>query len=231
MEYSFNIYFAEEYGVNEAIMIKNLSYWITVNKANNKNYYDGHYWTYNSRKALAEIFSFWTETQIKTILKNLIAKGVLIKGNYNKMKYDQTSWYAFVDEEKFLKKPKNDNKSLGQIYPMERTEVSNELDRNNQPIPDNNTYIKPDNISAIKNKHGDHQNVMLSDKEYQQLIKDHGNELITKTINDLSWYIATRNCKYKNHNLTIRNWIRLNSQRSIPPARRKTTGAATADMY
>ena len=35
MEYSFNIEHAKEYGVEEAIFLKNLIHWIRKNKANN----------------------------------------------------------------------------------------------------------------------------------------------------------------------------------------------------
>ena len=72
MFYNFDINVAKEYGVNEAIMIANFQFWITKNKANNKSFYDNHYWTYNSKTALQKLFPFWTERQIRYILDNLI---------------------------------------------------------------------------------------------------------------------------------------------------------------
>ncbi len=103
MNYSFDIEIAKKYGVNEAIIYNNILFWIRHNKVNNKNFHDGRYWTFNSQRAFAELFPFWTERQIRTALDNLVNQGVLIKGNYNKVKWDKTTWYAFAEEPEDLK--------------------------------------------------------------------------------------------------------------------------------
>ena len=97
MNYSFDIFLAKEVGVNEAIMIQNLVFWISKNKANEKHYHDGRYWTYNSQQAFEEIFPFWSKYQIQRILKSLEEQSIILKGNYNKSSYDRTSWYGFSD--------------------------------------------------------------------------------------------------------------------------------------
>lgn len=132
MVYNFDIKIAKEYGVNEAIMIANFQFWIKKNKANGDNFYDGRYWTYNSYNAFKELFPFWTEQNIKTILKHLKEKGVLITGNYNENKYDHTNWYAFVDEEKWI----------GYDQPIDKLELTNQEVRTNQSITDNKPYIE-----------------------------------------------------------------------------------------
>ena len=91
MEHHFKIEIAKIYGVEEAILLHNIYYWISKNKANNKHFYDEYYWTYNSIKAFSELFPYWTKRQIERILNNLIKKEALIKGNYNKLNYDRTS--------------------------------------------------------------------------------------------------------------------------------------------
>lgn len=97
MEYGFNVEIAQKLGVNEAIIIRNFQHWLGKNKANNANFYDGRYWTYNSIGAFCKIFPFWTEHQIRNILKKLTIDGILIKGNFNKNPYDKTIWYS-IDE-------------------------------------------------------------------------------------------------------------------------------------
>lgn len=129
MNYNFDTSVAKEYGVNEAIMIANFQFWIKKNKANGDNFYDGHYWTYNSISAFKELFPFWTEQNIKTILKHLKEKGILISGNYNENKYNHTNWYAFLDEEKWI----------GYNQPNDKLELTNQVVRTKQ----SNTYIKP----------------------------------------------------------------------------------------
>ena len=65
----FNIEIANEYGIEEAIILQNISFWIDHNKANDKNFHDGHYWTYNSAKAFQKIFPYMSEYKIKRVLK------------------------------------------------------------------------------------------------------------------------------------------------------------------
>lgn len=133
MEYNFDTEVANEYGVNEAIMIKNFQFWILKNKTNDKNYYDGRHWTYNSIKALEMLFPFWSSKQIRTILKHLLDEGVLITGNYNKTPYDRTLWYAFNDEDKWIIIKEK----------IHFPKWANEKSKMGKPIPDTNTDILP----------------------------------------------------------------------------------------
>ena len=52
MQYAFEMKLAQEYGVNEAIFVHRLYWWVRDNAANGRNYRDGHYWTYDSLNAL-----------------------------------------------------------------------------------------------------------------------------------------------------------------------------------
>jgi uncharacterized phage protein (TIGR02220 family) len=141
MEYSFDIDFAKKYGVDEAIMIKSFQYWIRLNKANNSNFYDGHYWTYNTISALSELFPFWSEKQVRLKLN------ILIKGNYNKLGFDRTIWYAFQNENEFLQitNPKKENanyqtgKSILPNGQMEVTKRANGTAQTGNTIPVTNT--------------------------------------------------------------------------------------------
>lgn len=98
MEYGFNVEIAQKIGVNEAIMLRNFQYWIQKNKANDTNFHDGRYWTYNTVNAFCEIFPFWTENQIRNILKKLTTLGILIKGDFNQNRYNKTVWYSINED-------------------------------------------------------------------------------------------------------------------------------------
>lgn len=130
MLYSFDTELAEKLGVNEAIMLNNFVFWLAKNKANNKNFFDEKHWTFNSVRAYKELFPFWSEAQIKRILKSLLEKDVLVVGNYNKVAYDRTNWYALSNSYSYL---------------IHSTNSSNGKDETSQPIPD----IKPDNKTHI----------------------------------------------------------------------------------
>lgn len=47
MIHNFDINIAEKYGINAAIILQNMYYWIEKNRANEKHFHDGYYWTYN----------------------------------------------------------------------------------------------------------------------------------------------------------------------------------------
>ena len=97
MTYTFDTDIAQRYGVNEAILLQNLAYWILKNEANDKHFHEGRYWTYNSAEAFAQLFPFWTVNQIRRMLAKLVEEGVLVKGNFNASQYDRTAWYGFAD--------------------------------------------------------------------------------------------------------------------------------------
>lgn len=84
-------------GLDEAILLRNIAYWCFKNKANERNFKNGRYWTYNTLKAYAEEFPFWSVQNIRTILNRLIHKGWLLKGSFNKDNLNHTCWYALSD--------------------------------------------------------------------------------------------------------------------------------------
>lgn len=98
MEHSFNVDIAIKYGLEQAVFIHNLYFWIKKNVANKTNLFDGRYWTYNSAKAYSELFPYMSESKIYRVIKNLVDEGFILKGNYNENKYIQTAWYAFSDD-------------------------------------------------------------------------------------------------------------------------------------
>jgi hypothetical protein len=90
---------AKDYGVEAAVLLKNLAFWIKVNKEKNQNFHDGHYWTYNSCKDLAVVFPFWSAEKIRRLGIQLEKLGAIKIGNFNKRPGDQTKWYTIVDKE------------------------------------------------------------------------------------------------------------------------------------
>ena len=62
------------------------------NAANERHFYEGRYWTYNSLSALERLFPFWTRRQIERIIRDLKKAGVLLTGHYSKNSYDRTTF-------------------------------------------------------------------------------------------------------------------------------------------
>ena len=93
---------AEAIGVDEAIMLNHLIYWIIVNIKSDKNRHKERTWTYNSVENFKLIFPYWSTSQIRRILKSLVDQGIIIEGNFNKIKYDKTKWYALNYEKDII---------------------------------------------------------------------------------------------------------------------------------
>lgn len=135
MKHIFDVNVAKEYGVNEAVILESMNYWIQKNKANDKHFYEGEYWTYNSIKAFHEMFPYMTERQISYCLNKMVEKGLIKKGNFNKLQYDRTCWYTITDF----------GKCILQNCQMENTKLSNGFNEIVEPIPNINTDINTDN--------------------------------------------------------------------------------------
>ena len=136
--HSFDIDIAVEYGIPAAILLNHFYFWIAKNKANEANFHDGCYWTYNSRKAYAKLFPYMTERQIKSAIDKLIDAGIIKTGCFNKDTRDRTLWYALTEK----------GFCIVQKCQMQMSEMSNANNGNVRPLPDNNTT---DNNTTDKN--------------------------------------------------------------------------------
>ena len=112
MEHSFDIRIAKDYGIPSAILLKHLYFWIETNNAR----------------------------QIDYAMKKLIDEGLVITGNYNKVAYDRTLWYAITKK----------GYCILQNCEMEETKLSNGNNKNVEPIPDINTDVKTDSKHIYK---------------------------------------------------------------------------------
>lgn len=91
-----------EFGLAESIILHQIQYWIKIKSGDKKKYKDsfrdGKCWVYNSYSAWKEQLPFYSEHTIRRAINHLVDLGVLIKGNYNKLAYDNTNWYTIDDE-------------------------------------------------------------------------------------------------------------------------------------
>lgn len=94
---------ARKFGADAATLLRGFQFWIGLNKSNGRNFKDGRFWVYNSYEAFTEQFTWLSAPQIRRLLDMLVEKQILLKGNFNKHKSDKTNWYAFVDENHWIK--------------------------------------------------------------------------------------------------------------------------------
>lgn len=97
MEHHFNIDLAKKLGIEEAIFLHNLYFWLQNNATKNINFFDGSYWTYNTKQAYTEIFPYMNYDKIKRMISDLQENGIIKTGHYDPNKMNRTLWYAFTD--------------------------------------------------------------------------------------------------------------------------------------
>lgn len=103
ISHAFDTGYAIAYGVEEAIMIRNFQYFITSNANRGQNFRDGRFWTYDKLEDFPNHFPYWSVKQVRRILASLIEQGIVIKGEFNERWSNRTLWYAFKDQDKFIK--------------------------------------------------------------------------------------------------------------------------------
>lgn len=224
MTHSFNAHIAQKYGVNSAILLHCLHMWIEKNRANGRHFYDGHYWAYNSKKAFAELFPYFTARQVDYAIQKLIDEEIIVTGNYNKKPLDRTLWFAITEK----------GYSILQNCEMHFANLSNARDNdvkcvtNITPLTNSSTYINNTLYTlSLARPRGKHQNVMLTDEHYAD---------IKQKIPDADAYIDSFSVKlhdhgytYADHYATILAWWKSDKKRRRPHKKAQASSGGSFD--
>lgn len=89
---------AVKIGLNEALMLQQVHYWIS--NPMNQNVRSGRVWVYKTHAEWKKEFPFWSIMTIRRTIESLESKGLLLSNsNFNKMYSDRTKWYS-IDYDK-----------------------------------------------------------------------------------------------------------------------------------
>lgn len=216
--HSFDIQLATRFGIQEAILIHHFQHWIRVNRAAKRNIKDGRCWSYQTRKDIQAHFPYWSYEEVKYLCEKLVKMGVFVTGNYNKSPMDRTLWYAFEDEKLFAVDEEFSNNlyEKGKV-PNGWGKVPNALGKSPSAIPDTKPYTKPKDegggdtpkppptLFFIKEK------VKMEQRDYDKLILDFGEDLVTDYIERLILWSKTDPKKFNAkqcHSSVIRSWLK-----------------------
>ena len=172
--YQFEVDDAKKYGVEEAIILWHIKFWVAKNIANKRHNKDGKTWTYSSLRAFSEIFPFWGKYKVRRIIHSLAEKGAIVIGRFNKTGYDRTKWYAIADE------------SMLRNCNIEVAESQHRRGESATPIPDittdnNKTYSKEfisSIISSWCNKTGGLLPFNVVGKSLKKIVAMYGEEKV-----------------------------------------------------
>ncbi|WP_297213636.1 hypothetical protein [uncultured Flavonifractor sp.] len=95
--YYFDAGLAVRHGVNGAVFLHAIAFWVAKNRAGGRHFHQGRTWTYNTLAALTAYFPFWSRRQVERIIAKLKSQGALLTGNFNPNKTDRTVWYTLGD--------------------------------------------------------------------------------------------------------------------------------------
>ena len=218
----FDVEDAMKYGVEKAVVLSNIRFWLNNNK--NKDLstvkHDGYYWMYNTARDMSDVLPYFAQSKVQRLLKQLEDDGVLIVGNYNKVKYDRTKWYTLSEF------------SYDENCSTQTSELTNGNEQIEQPIQDSKTNTKTNNKINIpfsdfwdkydycKGKKSDVESkwIALSDEER------------TLTMESLDKYLlSTPDKTYRKYPMSYLNTEAWNDEHIVPVANMATT--STSQTY
>lgn len=141
---------AQVIGLNQAIVLQQLNYWLHSRSAKKIN---GKVWVYNRIKDWNEQFPFWSKNTVQRTLDSLEKDHLVITGNFNKYKFDRTKWYSINQAELVNRMTQFGVKGEPNLGSSQLPKMGNTIpDTNPDTNPDtsNNSQARPDDASKTR---------------------------------------------------------------------------------
>ena len=206
MNHSFNVNFAMEYGVNEALVFNEICYWYNRNQTNPEMIKEGYIWCYIAISKFKEILPYLTEHQIRGALKTLKNEELILVGDYNHDTLKKTKWYALskkgielCDKYKIAKGTTN-NKKNNTNY-----KNSDTICENSDMICEKRNYVNNKN-KVIKNNGVNINNSYVYSPPHQD-------DYIDTEVVDMEFEISWRNYgEHGNRHIAGEEWTKLTQE-------------------
>lgn len=154
--HSYNVSVAADVGINAAVIFYNICFWVEENTANERNFINGEYWTYNTVNAFKTLFPEMTYEQVRNALRKLEDNNYIKSDFLNEDTRDRTKWYTVVDKKKWITPNKcnceNSHMSSEKLH-MENDSDTDVNNIYNNKITDTNNNSANNNQAV--NKHAD----------------------------------------------------------------------------
>jgi hypothetical protein len=90
---------AKAIGINEAIVLQQIQYWLNIKKEMGDQKIDGKYWIYNTYDEWELQFKYMSARTIMRTIKNLCNLNLVIVQQFDKRKWDRKNYYTINYEE------------------------------------------------------------------------------------------------------------------------------------
>lgn len=161
------------------------------------------------RKQLADELSL-SEQQIRTALEHLRATNEITIKTTNKFSVITLTNYAVYQVPDGISN-QQDNQQITNNQPTSNQQVTTSKESKNiRNIKEKEIYKEKESPPAKepRHKYGEYQHVLLTDRQYEKLKAEFGEEATAKYIRKVDEYCQQYGKKYSDYNLTIRNWMR-----------------------
>lgn len=172
-------------GLNEAIIVQQLNYWLNSKSAKT---IDGKKWIYNTYENWQkDNFPFWSISTIRRTIGSLKKSEIILTGNFNKKGFDNTHWYS-LDEEKLNRVMSRPSVQNEQTMCSKRADgtVQNEQ-TNTRDYTDNTTETTNNNSTVV---HKDDQQKKSSAKSSKKKVEN-----LTQKIDEVLNYLIAKTGK------------------------------------
>jgi hypothetical protein len=222
--HSFNVGIAQATkSVNAAIIFNHIFFWLKLNKSRGQNQIDGRTWMYDSVKSISEYFSYLSIQQVTDSLRILVKHGYLLQANHSENKMDRRNWYAMRDESwldpqkmfALCSADQNDSfhgpsgSDLGTKCIYKDTDNRHTDNKEREEAPPPLPPPKPKKSAISEPKISFRENIYLTQKQYDQLLKDNSKEKVEWMFDKLDSVKASRGLKYKSdyHTMVKGGWV------------------------
>ena len=92
---AFSVDVARRYGLDEAVFLNHVVFWLEKNAVDGRNIMDGRVWTFNTIADYTKLMPFFTRHQVNRVINSLKSKGVIL--TQNPEGYHRRTWITVAD--------------------------------------------------------------------------------------------------------------------------------------
>ena len=201
--HSFNVHVAKKVGVNKAILLQYIEFWVDKNKANKVLIYDGKPWVYHTASGFEEIFSYMKANTISKYLVELEKEGYLHssqniekgKNRNNRVKYYTLgdAYFSITEKEAKNQNEPAKNQNVYNDISLEnnnisKSEVTKELDK--QELDKQTLYRYSDKIDDFFAKTWEIYPRKVGKKEAKEKFKRKitTHDIFVQLLNSIRWH-------------------------------------------